>query len=388
MDILVLGVGRVGSTIARDLASEPGFVVSVADRSREALEPMAETGLETWTLDFTDGAALEGLARQHDLVVSAVPGALGLRVLRGVIDAGRDTVDISFLPEDALDLDALARERGVRAVVDAGVAPGLSNMMLGHLEATLEDTESFHCLVGGLPAQPSGIWEYKAPFSPADVLEEYTRPVRLRRGGQDLIFPALEELELVDLPGVGELEAFLTDGLRTLLRTTTTPTLLEKTLRYPGHVSKVRVLRESGFLDAIPVEVNGDSVRPLDLASRLLERIWRFRPGEEDLTVMRVEVVGREGGRRVRHAFDLLDRYDRATATSSMARATGYTCTALVRWLALGGWERPGVTPPEVLARDARCFDFVMTHMAERGVRLGHRVEALEAAPTRPEALP
>lgn len=379
MKVLVLGAGRVGAAIARDLAVDPAFSVTVADRSPAALEAIDARGLAAVRMDLGEGGALESAAAGHELVVAALPGAVGFEALRRLIEAGSDVVDISFFPEDPYHLDGLARERGVRVVVDAGVAPGLGNLILGHLEGALEEVESFHCRVGGLPADRSGPWEYKAPFSPADVLEEYVRPVRLRRGGQDLILEALEELELVEVEGVGTLEAFLTDGLRTLLRTSRAPTLVEKTLRYPGHAEKVKLLRASGFLDTSRVELCGTLVRPIDLSAQLLSRAWSFGAGEEDLTVMRVEVVGRAGGRRVRHVHELLDRHDASTGTSSMARTTGYTCTALVRWLADGRWTRPGLAPPEILAREAGCFDFVRARLAERGVSLTHRVEPLDA---------
>jgi saccharopine dehydrogenase-like NADP-dependent oxidoreductase len=380
MKILVLGAGRVGSAIARDLARERGLQVAAADRAEEALAPLAADGLEVRRLDLASDGEVAALLPGVDLVVGAVPGALGFQVLRTVIDTGRDAVDTSFFPEDAFELDELARARGVRAVVDAGVAPGLGNLILGHLEAELSSTESFHCSVGGLPAVRSGLWEYKAPFSPADVIEEYVRPVRLRLGGQGMVLGALDQLERIHVAGVGELESFLTDGLRTLLRTSSTPTLVERTLRYPGHVDKVRVLRDSGFFGEAPLAVGEQMVRPVDLSVRLLSDVWRFGPGEEDLTVMRVEVVGREDGERVRHVYDLLDRYDAATATSSMARTTGYTCTALVRWLATDRWRRVGIAPPELLAAERGCLDFVLAHLADRGVRLAHHVERLPAA--------
>ena len=285
-----------------------------------------------------------------------------------MIEAGRDVVDISFFPEDAFELDEMARARDVRAVVDAGVAPGLSNMILGYLEGAMEETESFSCVVGGLPVRRDPPWEYRALFSPRDVIEEYVRPARLRRSGQDLVLPALDELEGVEIEGVGVLEAFLTDGLRTLLRTVDTPTLVEKTLRYPGHAAKVKSLRDSGFFRTTPLEVNGQVVRPLDLSAKLLEDVWCMQDGEADLTVMRVDVLGREGDERVRQCYELLDRYDPESGVSSMARTTGYTCTALVRWLLKGGWDRPGIIPPEVLARDPACFPFVRARLAERGV--------------------
>jgi saccharopine dehydrogenase-like NADP-dependent oxidoreductase len=373
--ILVMGAGRVGAAMALDLAEEPAFDVTVADRAGDALEALAGRGLDTREVELGDPGVLEETAVAHDLVVGAVPGDLGYETVRRLVDAGRDVVDISFFPEDPYGLHDAARERDVRVLVDCGVAPGLSNLILGHLETALDRVESFTCLVGGLPAVPSGPWGYRAPFSPGDVIEEYVRPARLRRDGREVVLPALSEVESVELPGVGPLEAFLTDGLRTLLTTTDTPTLIEKTLRHPGHADRVRALRDSGFFDREPLEVDGTRVAPLDLTRRLLGRAWRPEPDEEELTVMRVRIVGESDGRATVHVFDLLDRTDPETGTSSMARTTGYTCTALVRWLAEGGWERPGVAPPEVVARDAGCFDFVRAHLARRGVRLTHREE-------------
>jgi lysine 6-dehydrogenase len=378
MNIVVLGAGRVGSAVARDLARS-GHDVTVADRSAKVLAPLASTGVRVHTADARDPHALAPLLDEAELVVSAVPGALGFQVLRSVLEAGRSAVDVSFFPEDPYELDALAKARGVTAVVDAGAAPGLGNLVLGYLESTLAATESFHCSVGGLPVERAAPWEYKAPVSPSDVIQEYVRPVRLRRGGQSFILSALDELQRVNLPSVGELESFLTDGLRTLLRTSGTPTLVERTLRYPGYVERVRLLRESGFFSTAPVDVGGVVVRPVDVAVRVLSDAWKLHPGEEDLTVMRVEVVGADQRGRVRHVYDLFDRYDVETNTSSMARTTGYTCTALVEWLASGHPARPGIVPPEVLATEEGCLDFVLAHLAARGVRLSHSEERLPA---------
>lgn len=373
--VLVMGAGRVGAAMALDLAAEPAFDVTAADRAGEALQALGRRGLSTREVELAVPGALEAAAEEHDLVVGAVPGELGYETVRRLVRVGRDVVDISFFPEDPFGLHEAALEGDVRVLVDCGVAPGLSNLILGHLETTLDRVESFTCLVGGLPATPSGPWGYRAPFSPGDVIEEYVRPARFRRDGREVVLPALSELETVELPEVGELEAFLTDGLRTLLTTSETPTLVEKTLRHPGHAERVRALRDSGFFDREPLGVGGVRVAPLELTRRLLGRAWRPEPDEEELTVMRVRVVGESGGRPTAHVFDLLDRTEPGTGTSSMARTTGYTCTGLVRWLVEGGWERPGVAPPEVVAREAGCFDFVRAHLARRGVRLTHREE-------------
>jgi lysine 6-dehydrogenase len=378
MKVAVLGGGLVGGVIARDLARDGEFEVTVADVSEATLARLGGVpGITLVKADLADAAALRRVVAGHDFVVGAVPGHMGFATLREVIGSGKPVVDISFFPEDALALDALARERGVCAVVDCGVAPGCSNLILGRMESELEPVERFACYVGGLPVERTWPWEYKAPFSPADVIEEYTRPARYVANGALVTMPALSEPELVEFPGVGTLEAFNTDGLRSLIATVKAPFMVEKTMRYPGHIEKIRVLRESGFFATEPVMFGGVAVRPLDLASRLLFPLWQFGPGEEDITAMRVVVEGTSAGRRVRRTFEMLDRYDRVTKTSSMARTTGYTCAAGVRLVARGLWGRKGVSPPEFLGRERACYEFVMADLAARGVAFRETVEPL-----------
>lgn len=378
MKVVVLGAGRVGSAIARDLAANEGWRVTVADRSQEALDRFAGMdAIETITADLSQPHVVAETVAGHDLAVGAVPGPMGFATLRAVIDAGVDIVDISFFPEDPFELNKLAVHREVVAVVDCGIAPGCSNLILGHCEATWDEVESFSCWVGGLPTIRHWPYEYRSVFSPIDVIAEYTRPARLVVNGHVVSRPALSEVELLDLPGVGTLEAFNTDGLRTLLRTSTVPSMKEKTMRYPGHAEMMRLLRDSGFFSERPVDVEGGRVRPLDLTARLLADAWQPTDGEEDITVMRVEVEGTVDGADVRHRWDLLDRYDRERGISSMARTTGYTCTAAVNALAAGMGRRPGLVPPESLGRDQACFDAMMRYLADRGVVFRHSVESI-----------
>ncbi len=379
MKIAVLGGGRVGGAIAVDLARHGEFEVTVADVSGGALEKVkASAPVAVVQADLADAAAVRALAEAHHLVVGAVPGHLGFATVQAVLEVGRPIVDISFFPEDPFLLDGLARQRGVPAVVDAGVAPGCSNLILGRVMSLLEQTERFVCYVGGLPVERRWPWEYKAPFSPIDVIEEYTRPARVMAGGQLVTLPALSEGELLDFPGVGTLEACLTDGLRTLLVTCSgVREMREKTLRYPGHFEKMRMLRQLGLFSNEPVQAGGVTIRPIDLTTRLLFPMWELREGEEDLTVMRVIVEGRRNGGRERHTFELLDRYDAATGTTSMARTTGFTCTALVRLLSRGHFAAMGVAPLELVGAEPGCYEFVMRELAARGVLLQEAVEAI-----------
>lgn len=365
--VLVLGAGLVGKAMAIDLAK--AFDVTSADRSDTALTEVNRHGIKPLKLDFADSVALKRAVEPFDLVVGAVPGFLGFEAVRSVIDAGKNLVDISFFPEDAFELDALARERGVVAVTDCGVAPGMGNLILGYHNQHMK-VMRYECLVGGLPFVREWPYEYRAVFSPIDVIEEYTRPARFVQNGQLVVREALSDAELVDFPGIGTLESWNSDGLRSLLRTMSgIPDMIEKTLRYPGTIEYLRVLRETGFFSTNPVEVNGTAVRPIDLTAKLLFPKWTLKPGEEEFTVMRIRITGESDGVSKTIQYMLFDRTDRVTGTLSMARTTGYTCTAVANLVASGRYSRKGISPPEFVGEDSECFQFIMDYLAERGVR-------------------
>lgn len=377
--ILVLGAGMVGSAMALDLAARHHVIAT--DRDAAVLTRLeGRSNPHTQVLDATDAAAVTAAVADVDLVVNAVPGFLGFQVLRTLIEAGKPIADISFFPEEALDLDALAKERGVVVVTDIGVAPGLDNLILGHHDARMQ-VKRFECLVGGLPKHPVGPWNYKAPFSPADVIEEYLRPARLFEGGQVVVKEALSEPEPIEFEGVGVLEAFNTDGLRSLLRTMPhIPDMREKTLRYPGHRDLALSLRESGFLSEEAVQVDGVMVKPHALTSAVLFDQWKLQPEEEELTVMRVTVEGEESGKAVRHVWQLHDAFDPATGISSMARTTGYTCTGMAEQILAGAWAVPGVSPGEIVGREEAVFQGVLKYLEERGVHPRQETIVLESA--------
>ena len=377
MNIVVLGGGRVGSAIVRDLTAVDDFSVTIADVDPVVVDRLIEDGADGMCIDLSEPSNVERAIAHADLVVGAVPGFMGYRTVEQVLDAGKPVVDISFFPEDAFGLQEKAEKAGVPCLVDCGIAPGLSNLVLGRLEAAMDETHSFKCLVGGLPVERNWPWDYKAPFSPADVLEEYTRPARFRRAGEEVVVPALTERELVHFPGLGTLEAFATDGLRSLLATCSTPEMVEKTLRYPGHAELMTTLRDAGFFSKQPIQAASGQVRPLDVTSALLFDQWQFEEGEPDLTVMRMEIEGVKDGHRVRHVYNILDYYEPESETSSMARTTGYMCTALVNVVASGLWNEPGVAPPEIVGRREDCFEAVMRHLDARDVHVFHHLEEL-----------
>ncbi len=363
--IVILGAGLVGGAIAADLVRYCD--VTAVDIREEALVAVAKKGVRPLQKDLAMPGAVAEIVGPYDLVVGAVPGFMGYRTVQEVIRAGKNMVDISFFPEDPFSLDEEARENGVSVVIDAGVAPGMSNIFLGYYDAVME-VDRYVCYVGGLPVIRQWPWEYKAVFSPIDVIEEYIRPARYVENGHLVVRPALSDTELIDFEGIGTLEAWNSDGLRTLLKTTRVPNMIEKTLRYPGTVEYLRVLRESGFFSYEPVEVGGKKIRPIDMTARLLFPQWKMKPGEEDFTIMQVEIHGKKGGKEQTFIYTLLDRYDRETGVISMARTTGYTCTALVRLMLEERIGKQGIIPPEQVAQNEENFNFILEHLRERNI--------------------
>ncbi len=364
--IVVLGAGLVGKAIAIDLAKS--FDVTSFDLREDALKSLESYGIRTRQLDFSDPSSLASTLQPFDIVVGAVPGFLGLQTVRTVIEAGKNMVDISFFPEDPFLLDELAKKNNVTVVTDCGVAPGMGNIILGYHHKRMK-IDHYECLVGGLPLVREWPYEYKAVFSPIDVIEEYLRPARYVQQGTLVTREALSDPELIHFPGVGTLESWNSDGLRTLIKTMPDiPNMIEKTLRYPGCIEYLKVLRESGFFSYDPIDMNGVSIRPIDVTAKLLFPKWKLKPGEEEFTVMRIRIAGEEQGKAKHYEYNLLDRTDSATGTLSMARTTGYTCTAAVNLVLDGKFTRKGLNPPEYLGEDENDFVFILDYLKQRRV--------------------
>lgn len=362
----VLGAGLVGKAIAADLAKE--FDVTSADINEEALNEVKRQGVRTETVDIADASSLTAFIKPFDLVIGAVPGFLGYRTARAVIDGGKNMVDISFFPEDPFSLDDLAKKKQVTVITDCGVAPGMGNIVLGYHHRRMK-VNSYECLVGGLPVIREWPYEYKAVFSPIDVIEEYVRPARFVLNGALVVRDALSDAELVDIDGVGTLESWNSDGLRTLIKTMPdVPNMIEKTLRYPGCIEYLRVLRESGFFSYDEIDIKGVKVRPIDVTARLLFPRWKLKPGEKEFTAMRIRIAGEEQGRPRRYEYSVLDHTDEVSGTLSMARTTGYTCTAAARLVVEQKFTRKGICPPEYLGEEDEHFNYVLAHLRARQV--------------------
>ena len=323
MKIAILGAGLIGRTMAIDLSKN--YTVTSFDLSSQSLEllKIKEPKINTQIADLTDYSNYPNLLAGFEFVITAVPGYMGYKALEAVINSKKNVADISFFPENALLLDDLAKANNVTAIVDCGIAPGMSNYILGFHNSTMVVTD-FECLVGGLPKSRVKPFEYKAPFSPIDVIEEYTRPARLMENGTIVTKPALSEPELVDFEQIGTLESFNTDGLRSLLFTMSNiHNMRERTLRYPGHIDLIKSLIKGGFFNTDKIMCKGVEISPLEFSSAILFDQWKSKPDEDEFTLMRIKISGTEAnGSPKSILYELLDIYDPITQASSMSRTT------------------------------------------------------------------
>lgn len=349
MRVLVLGAGNVGRAIAYDLTSN--FEVWVGDKSEERLENIKEfaTPLKVDASDFDE---LLGVMEKFDLIVDALPGRLGFKAIKAAIEAKRDIVDVSFMPEDPWQLSKEAEKAGVSVVVDAGFAPGLSHILLGRIYQELDKLEEGIIRVGGLPKEPRPPLYYKITWSPYDLIEEYTRKARMIRDGMLVEVDPLEEIGEVVLDHF-EFEEFPSDGLRTALRSIKATTLEERTLRWKGHLEKMKLLRELGFFRR----------ENIDFTLRVIAPLMMYEG--KDFSIMQVYGRGKREGSIEEIEYIM---YDEAREFSSMARVTGFTAAAIVR-LAAEKECTVGVVPPELIGMRKDAFEFVIGELKKRGIK-------------------
>ncbi|MBC8227342.1 MAG: saccharopine dehydrogenase NADP-binding domain-containing protein [Gammaproteobacteria bacterium] len=353
-NIYQIGAGMVGSAMAIDLSKNHNLFLADYDLNALKTIQSKNSNIQISQLDVTDSESLSEWIAPADIVLLAVPGFLGYKALETIINSGKNVVDISFSPENVLDLNTLAIEKGVTVIVDAGVAPGIPNYLLGYWDAQL-NIESFEYYVGGLPKHPQPPFNYKAPFSPIDVIEEYTRPARMLVDHEIITQPALSDIERMKFEDAGTLEAFNTDGLRSLLSTMNhIPNLKEKTLRYPGHAELMLEYRNKGLFND----------KNIDETSKKLFEAWKLDENEIEFTVLDIII---KGDMKI-ITYHLYDEFNLESRTSSMARTTGYTATASINLILESLWNDYGVFPPEMVGVKPECIQFILQYLSQRDV--------------------
>ena len=374
MRMLVLGAGLQGSACAYDLLAHTEHDVVLADLNVEDLpdflRPYLGGRLTVVRVDANDRAGVRRVMEGVSSTMSAFPYYLNHGMSVAALDAGSHFCDLGGNTDIVLQqkqLHARAVERGVSVIPDCGLAPGMVNILVEHGIRQLDTVHSATIKVGGLPQFPEPPLNYQVVYSLEGVLDYYTTLSWVVRDGKQTQVKALSEVEEVDFPGVGRLEAFHTAGGLSAMAQRyegKIPTMEYKTLRYPGHAKLMETLRELGLFSTEPVDVKGTPVAPRDLfiaaVGPRLRKEYRESP---DLVALRVEVRGTDRGEEVLLRYDLLDRYDPATGITAMMRTTGFSL-AITGVMQAEGKVRPGVWTPDE-AVPAREY---IAALAERGV--------------------
>lgn len=376
----------MGKAIAYDLYERvTGSNLLLVDKSRESLDEARKlvNKADIRVADLSNAEEIYRIIKDVDAAVSALPGKFGKIAWIAAVKAGVDMVDVSYSPDDPMHFHVQANDAGVTIVPDAGVAPGLSNMMAGRAYAQLEEVRELKIYVGGIPENPIPPLGYLVTWSPEDLIEEYVRPARVVKDGNIVEKPAVSELEKVIIPGVGELEAFLTDGLRTMLKTLKGVKLMEeKTLRWPGHAEKIELLKTLGYLDRKPVDLNGTGIPPADMTAKLFRE--RLKGDSRDIVVLRVIASGRSSLNDIEIEYRMVDRYDESTGFSAVARTTAFVATGILKLITEGTIPGPGVIPPEVIGMDENLFSSIAEWLSWRGIKILERITESRSIPSLP----
>ncbi len=337
--ICVLGGGLVGRYVAMTL-NQRGHVVRVVDADELTSMPTEIEVIQS----FVELDSLPQMVDGFNVVVNCLPGRIGHAVRPTLLSIeGLSVADLAFTSEDPMEYDELAKTHGSRLIYDVGIAPGLSNALLMDAQCRMGPLSSAKIWVGGNPQKPDQEWSYMAPFSPSDVIEEYTRPARVRRNGENVIEAALSERHLITVPGYGEMEAFLTDGVRSLLDTIDSEELLEYTVRWPGHIQR--------YLD-------GD-----DSEEELIDA-WKFDSTRPEFTWLAIEV---SDGDKIQR-WNVLD--EGRDGWSSMARTTGLVTVEVAEMLADGSISECGVMSPEWLGQEPELLQRLIDAMQREGIQI------------------
>jgi len=372
MKMLVLGAGRMGLGAVHDLALQPDVTaVTVADadatRARFIADRVKGGKVRPVHLDVTDHAAVIGLMRGHAAAISCVNYWLNEQLARAAIEAGANFCDLggnNDVVAAELELDKEARAAGVNVIPDCGLAPGMVAVLVAHAVARVEELESIHIRVGGLPQKPKPPLDYQLVFSVEGLINEYVEPARIIRDGKIGTVESMTEIETLEFPQpFGKMEAFQTSGGTSTLPETffgRVKDLEYKTIRYPGHCAKFKAMIDLGLCSSDPIQVDGKPVVPRRVFGDLLVR--NLPHDEPDVVLVRVEVSG--GKKRLR--YDIIDRHDAATGLSAMMRTTAFPASIVALMMARGQTIEKGALPQE------RCIppELFMKELARRRIRV------------------
>ncbi len=378
MKILSVGCGYIGSVLAEELVHSLDFEkLIICDSTKDKIVKTAQKLGERilpLQVDISNYSKLLEIIDKVDLVIGLSPGRLGYNVMKACVEKKKDLIDLSFMAEDPFLFKKAALEGGVTIIPDCGVAPGLSNLLIGKSSSQLDEVEGVSIYVGGLPQNPIPPLNYKVTWCVEDLFEEYTRSAKIIRNGKTVEVDALEGLEEIEFAELGKFEAFFTDGVRTLHHTIKAKNMWEKTLRYLGHAEKIKLIKKLGLLKKEPIK--SINMSPWEFMVKFWEENLSFFE-EKDFVLMRIKVSGRKGSTKYLHTYEVIDYFDEQRNQTAMGRLTAYTAFAVIKLMIENRIDAKGVIPPEILGMDKNLFEDIDQTLKGKDIEIKENVEAI-----------
>ncbi|MBY7142718.1 saccharopine dehydrogenase NADP-binding domain-containing protein [Virgibacillus sp. NKC19-3] len=377
MKIGVLGSGLMGKEAARDLVeSEDVTAVGLADidvnRTQQVVEQLNSPKLKAYQVNANDENEMANYMRQFDVIINALFYSFNEMVAKTAIQVGVNAVDlgghIGHVTDKVLAMKEDAKQAEVTLIPDLGVAPGMINILSGYGASKLDNPESIKLYVGGIPVQPEPPFEYNHVFSMEGVFDHYTDPSLIIRNGIKQEIASLSEVERVHFEKFGPLEAFHTSGGTSTLSLSypDLKTLEYKTIRYPGHAEKFKLLVDLNLTRMdYEVDVNGAKINPRQVLLKVLDPVVEL--GEkDDAVLLRVIVSGEKEGAPAVYEYEMTTYKDRNTHVTAMARATANTISVVAQMIGNGTISKKGVYPPERIVPG----ETYIQEMEKRGVTI------------------
>jgi lysine 6-dehydrogenase len=338
----ILGAGMQGTSAAYDLAryadagtilfgdNDPVHAAKAADRvNRLAGRELCKAQ----KVNALDPADLAKFLHGCDVVLSCVPYWMHPHVAPVAIATKTHMVDMGGNTEvtrATLGLNADALAAGVTIIPDTGLAPGLVNNLGSYLIEHFDATESIKLFCGGLPQHPKPPFNYKLVFNIEGLMTEYNDEAEMLRDGKRHWAPTMEELETLEIDGLGTMEAFTTSGGTSTAAETWEGKIRNyeyKTIRYPGHCALMKVFKDFGFWGRNPINVKSGTATPREVFEALMGPAL-MDPHDRDLVAVRAIGIGQANGKNLRLQVDILQKHDEETGFTAMEQLTG-TSTAI-----------------------------------------------------------
>lgn len=338
-EVVIIGAGKIGATIADMLASSGDYRVTVADRSAAQLDALdARSAIDKTQLDVADVEALDALLAGRFAALSAAPYHLTTRIAESAARAGVHYLDLTEDVVSARRVKELAANAGCAFIPQCGLAPGFVSIVAFDLARRFDALDSVRLRVGALPQYPSNALNYTLTWSTDGVINEYCEPCEAIVDGARVEIRALEEREEFSLDGV-TYEAFNTSGgLGSLCETLSGKirTLNYRTIRYPGHAAIMKVL-----LNDLRLKDRRDVMK--DILENALPTTL------QDVVIVFVTATGHKGGRLVQETYanKIYSRPVNGVMRSAIQVTTASGVAAVLDLLAAGKLPQKGFVRQE-----------------------------------------